>query len=91
MVRWMAAACLVMAAANVQAEIKVTETEDEIRIETEAVEAAVRKRGYVTGVYRQTFLDKKTGRGIWDTGWTSPTGSWSPAATKPTATSWSTS
>lgn len=61
MVRWMAAACLVMVAANVQAEVKVTETEDEIRIETEALEAAVRKRGYVTGVYRQTFLDKQTG------------------------------
>lgn len=61
MVRWMAAACLAMAAANVQAEIKVTETEDEIRIETDALEAAIRKRGYVTGVYRQTFLDKKTG------------------------------
>ncbi len=39
----------------------VTENEDEIRIVTSTLEAAVRKRGYVSGVYRQTFLDKKTG------------------------------
>lgn len=57
----LSAMCLILMAANVQAEIKVTETEDEIRIETDALEAAIRKRGYVTGVYRQTFLDKQTG------------------------------
>jgi hypothetical protein len=43
------------------AEYTVTETDDEIRIETPQLEAAVRKKGYVSGVARQSFLDKKTG------------------------------
>jgi len=49
-------------AANLQAgDFKVTENDDEIRLSTPMLEATIRKRGYVTGVYRQTFLDKKTG------------------------------
>jgi hypothetical protein len=43
------------------ADFKVSETDEEIRIETPQLEAAVRKRGYVSGVTRQSFLDKKTG------------------------------
>ena len=43
------------------ADFKVSETDEEIRIETPQLEAAVRKRGYVSGVARQSFLDKKTG------------------------------
>lgn len=43
------------------AEYTVSESDDEIRISTPQLEAAVRKRGYVTGVYRQTLLDKQTG------------------------------
>jgi hypothetical protein len=43
------------------AEYTVTETDDQIRIETPQLEAAVRKNGYVSGVARQSFLDKKTG------------------------------
>ncbi|MHC4994267.1 MAG: hypothetical protein ACYTGQ_04350 [Planctomycetota bacterium] len=39
----------------------MTETEDQVTIESSTLEAAIRKRGYVSGVYRQTFLDKKTG------------------------------
>jgi len=54
-------ACCFIAAPLVAAEYTVDETEDEIRISTPQLEAAVRKRGYVTGVYRQTFVDKKTG------------------------------
>lgn len=57
-------ACLLwmsLASPAVASGYQVTETEEEIRIETPQLEAAVRKRGYVTGVYRQTFLDKKTG------------------------------
>ncbi len=42
-------------------EYQVTETDDEIRIATPQLEAAVRKKGYVSGVARQSFLDKKTG------------------------------
>ncbi len=39
----------------------VTEAEDEIRISTPELEAAIRKKGYVTGVKAQSFIDKKTG------------------------------
>ena len=42
-------------------EFKVTETEDEIKIETSKLEAIIRKKGYVTGVKAQSFLDKQTG------------------------------
>ncbi len=40
---------------------EVTENDEQIRISTSTLEAVVRKRGYVTGVFGGTFLDKKTG------------------------------
>lgn len=43
------------------ADYTVTETDDEIRIATPQLEAAVRKKGYVSGVAKQSLLDKKTG------------------------------
>jgi len=43
------------------AEYTISETDDEIRLATPQLEAAVRKRGYVSGVAAQSFLDKKTG------------------------------
>jgi hypothetical protein len=43
------------------AEIEVTEDEEQIRIVTPQLEAAVRKQGYVSGVAGGEFLDKKTG------------------------------
>lgn len=39
----------------------ITENDAQVFLETPQLEAAIRKRGYVSGVYRQTFLDKKTG------------------------------
>src|SRR5437870_4435717 len=42
-------------------QFSVTETEDQIAIRTPALEAVVRKRGYVTGIFGGTFLDKKSG------------------------------
>lgn len=42
-------------------EFRVTETEDEIKIETSKLEASIRKKGYVTGVKAQSLLDKQTG------------------------------
>jgi hypothetical protein len=39
----------------------VSETADEIHIVTDALEATVRKRGYVSGVAGGSFLDRKTG------------------------------
>ena len=39
----------------------ILESEDQIIIESSLLRAAIQKRGYVSGVSRQTFLDKKTG------------------------------
>lgn len=43
------------------ADYQVSETDDLIQIETPQLKAAINKKGYVTGVYRQSFVDKKTG------------------------------
>jgi hypothetical protein len=43
------------------AEYTVRETADQITISTPLLEASIRKTGYVSGVYRQTFLDRTTG------------------------------
>jgi hypothetical protein len=39
----------------------VTATANEIHISTSAINAAIRTKGYVSGVYRGSFVDKKTG------------------------------
>src|SRR5262245_4750634 len=44
-----------------QPEIKVRETADYIQIETDALDAKIRKKGYVSGVAQGSFIDKKTG------------------------------
>ncbi len=41
--------------------IKVEETDDQIQIETDALQALIRKKGYVTGTAAGTFVDRKTG------------------------------
>jgi hypothetical protein len=41
--------------------IKVEENDDYVQIDTDALQARVRKKGYVSGVEKGTFLDKKTG------------------------------
>jgi len=43
------------------AKIQVSQTDDFVEIETDAIKAQVRKRGYVSGIAQGTFLDKKTG------------------------------
>jgi len=60
---WLAVAGAVIfdAARLPAAEYTVTDGDDEIRIATPQLEAAVRKKGYVSGVAAQSFLDKKTG------------------------------
>lgn len=40
--------------------IEVKETDDYVQIDTDALQARIRKKGYVSGVERGTFLDKKT-------------------------------
>src|SRR5437868_211519 len=52
---------IALAASATAAEIEVAETDDEIRIVTGELEASVRKKGYVSGIKAQSFLDKKSG------------------------------
>ncbi len=40
--------------------IKVKETKDYIQIDTDKLQAKINKRGYVSGIARGTFLDRKT-------------------------------
>lgn len=41
--------------------LQVEETDTSIRIDTDALQARIRKKGYVSGIEKETFLDKKTG------------------------------
>ena len=41
--------------------VVVRQTDDVVEIETDALKAQVRKRGYVSGIAAGTFVDKKTG------------------------------
>src|SRR4051794_41859187 len=41
--------------------IQVRETDEYVQIDTDALQARIRKKDYVSGVERRTFLDKKTG------------------------------
>lgn len=52
-------ACLF--SSRLAADVLVTENEESIKIETPQLEASIRKRGYVTGVAAQSFVDKQTG------------------------------
>jgi hypothetical protein len=49
------------AAAAAEPPYRVTENDDEIKIETPQLEAVIRKHGYVSGVAGGTLLDKQTG------------------------------
>lgn len=44
-----------------EAAFSVTETDAEVRIHGTAIDAAIRKKGYVTGVMAGSFVDRKTG------------------------------
>jgi hypothetical protein len=47
--------------ARAEQKVGVTETDDAITIETDALSAIIRKTGYVSGVKAGSFIDKKTG------------------------------
>jgi hypothetical protein len=53
--------CSQTLAAAVNNGFTVTQTGDQISVAGEALEFAIRKKGYVSGVARGTFLDKQTG------------------------------
>src|SRR6188474_614141 len=51
-----------LAAASAAAqEIRIQEHEDFIQIDTDALQAKIRKKGYVSGIAAGSLLDKKTG------------------------------
>jgi hypothetical protein len=52
---------LVSLPARADPALKVKQTDDEVIIETDALEAKIRKKGYVSGVAAGSLLDKKTG------------------------------
>ena len=63
---WMAVAWLILgtsmaASARADGPYRVAENDAQIKIATPQLEAVINKKGYVSGVYRRTFLDKKTG------------------------------
>jgi hypothetical protein len=47
--------------AQTDSPIKVKETDDYVQIETDALQARINKKGYVSGIAAGTLLDKKTG------------------------------
>jgi hypothetical protein len=57
----LALACLIPAQTP-DVGIKVQETEEYIQIDTDAIQARIRKKGYVSGIAAGSLLDKKTGR-----------------------------
>ncbi|MEK6259294.1 MAG: hypothetical protein AABP62_11820 [Planctomycetota bacterium] len=52
---------IVLAATALAQDYTVVEKDDEIQISTPQLEVAIRKKGYVTGVKAQSFVDRKTG------------------------------
>ena len=56
-----AVALALFAPPSARADVRVTETDEEVRVETDALSAAVRKKGYVSGVAAGSFVDKKSG------------------------------
>ena len=61
--RGMLLLCILILAWPVRAAepIEVTETDDHIKLVTSTLEAAVKKKGYVSGIAAQSLLDKQTG------------------------------
>jgi hypothetical protein len=53
-------ACMTPASATTAA-IQVDQDENQVRIDTGAIRAAINKKGYVSGIAAGTFLDRKTG------------------------------
>ena len=48
-------------ASGLAEDIKVTESKDEVSLETSVLKAKLRRKGYVTGVAARSLVDKQTG------------------------------
>src|ERR1700682_996446 len=61
---WLAFSCVFVPLTGLGAQetsIKVQEFADEIQIDTDAIQAKIRKKNYVSGIAAGSFLDKQTG------------------------------
>jgi hypothetical protein len=53
--------CLALAASAQEAAVKLQEADDHLQIDTDVLQAKVRKKGYVSGIAQGSLLDRKTG------------------------------
>jgi hypothetical protein len=53
--------CLSLPAAEGKGEVRVEQADEYLQIDTDALQARIRKKRYVSGIAGETFLDKKTG------------------------------
>jgi hypothetical protein len=63
---WLAALCLASCAfqargAGQEKKLRVRQTEEYVEIDTDCLQARVRKQGYVSGIAQGSFLDKRSG------------------------------
>lgn len=58
---WLAWVCCMVGETTVWAQATFEKTDEEIRLTTSTLQAAIRRKGYVTGVAAQSFIDRKTG------------------------------
>jgi len=65
---------------------EITEDDQQINIVTPELEAAIRKKGYVSGIAAGSFWIGEPASGTRASAWISSTGLWNRAATRPTAT-----
>lgn len=61
MLRFVVLVLLVACTRGEGADVVIRDTAEAVSIETSSLEASVSRQGYVTGIQRQTFLDKQTG------------------------------
>jgi hypothetical protein len=53
--------CFLPALADSTTEIQLQQTDEFVQVDTDVLQARVRKKGYVSGIDRGSFLDKRTG------------------------------
>src|SRR6266446_4074965 len=59
--KWLACCLLLLASPVLRAQLRVEETEQKITLSTAQLDAAINKKGYVSGIAGGSLLDKQTG------------------------------
>jgi hypothetical protein len=59
--KWLACCLLLIASPCLRAQIRVEETDQKITLSTPQLDAAINKKGYVTGIAGGSLIDKQTG------------------------------